>query len=310
MKSSHILYGNSDPLILFRKIEITNDHIFQGYEIVELDGKKSSKQEIKNAFAFGLFDTNRKLIILSNPSNIENLEKRIEDAGDNYKLLLLNKGNKGLSFKKVKGQELLEEPSPYKKDEWASLILIEMAKEQGKKIPKNLASAIVSRVGNDIGVLRWELKKILQVSKSEEITIQEVSSVISPLQELSGSLIVEAIYRKDPKIFLKIINRYEKTVKNKNMKVFTEGLLFQTLFESYIVLLSREAGLSYEEISQKLRKNLWVVQNKIIPKAQNLGKKKIKKMLDVLYQMETGINFEGLDALTYFKTGIISAIVF
>jgi len=310
MGSSHLLYGSSKILISLRKIELINQHRYKGEEIIELDAKKASSSEIAESFSFGLFDTNKKYIVVQNPSKLKDLEKYISEAGNNYHLLLIQQGNVTKKLSKVKKKQMFEEPPQlYKKSEWASSIFQKMVKGEGKTISKGLSDAVISRVGYDIGALRWELKKILQVSEGEEITPQEVSLVISPLQEISGMMVVDAIYSNNPCYFLKVMKRLEDTMRYKNMKSFTEGLLFISLFESYLVCLCLGKSLTPEEIASKLGKNDWVVRNKIIPKARNLGVNKTKKMLSVLYEMERKVNFDGFDPLSYFKSGILSVMV-
>ena len=122
-------------------------------------------------------------------------------------------------------------------------------------------------------------------------------------------MVVDAIYSNNPCYFLKVMKRLEDTMRYKNMKSFTEGLLFISLFESYLVCLCLGKSLTPEEIASKLGKNDWVVRNKIIPKARTLGINKTKKMLSVLYEMERKVNFDGFDPLSYFKSGILSVMV-
>jgi DNA polymerase III delta subunit len=293
-----------------RRSELINDNLALNYEVVEIDAKKSSSSEIEDAFSFGLFDTARRCVVVENASKLKKLGLRVEEAGANYNLILLHNGTATKSLTVIKNKELLDEPpQEYKKQEWASGLFRKMVSSSGKTISKELSLAIVSRVGHDLGVLRWELEKLLQVSEKEEITPQDVGLVISPLKETSALLVLDAIYSCRPRDFLRVMARLEKTMRYKNMKSFTEGLLFNSIYETYLVCLCVEEKKSFEEISSLLNKNLWVVQNKITPKSISFGKKRAKRVLDILFIMEKKVNFEGFDPLTFFKSAVVSTMV-
>jgi DNA polymerase III delta subunit len=310
-KHSVLLYGSSKDLISLRRVELINKYLTLGYDIAEIDAKKSSTSEIEEAFSFGLFDTTKRCVVVDNASKLKNIDQRISEAGANYSLVLVHSGNLTKSLTAVKNKEILEEPpQQHKKQAWASNLFRSMVSSEGKTISKELSDAIVSRVGHDLGVLRWELEKILQVSEQEEITAQEVGLVISPLQEISGMLIIDAIYSCNPRNFLRVMRRLEQTMRYKNMKSFTEGLLFNSMYETYLVCLCVEQKKPYDEISSLLGKNRWVVENKIVPKSLSFGKKRAKGLLRVLFEMEKNVNFEGFDPLTFFKSSVVSVMVF
>ena len=120
-KSSVLLYGYSKALISIRRVELINQCLFLGYDIVEIDAKKSSSSEIEEAFSFGLFDTSKRCVVVENASKLKNVEQRVSEAGSNYNLILIHNGTPTKSLTSLKNKESLDEPpQEYKKTEWAT----------------------------------------------------------------------------------------------------------------------------------------------------------------------------------------------
>ena len=307
-----VVCGSSSELIHLTAVEIKNEYISQSYEILELD-KQSSRSDLQNAFSVSMFGSDKKLIVIHDPTKIKKLSVFLKEIPP-YDFLIVHDGGYSFHLDSVVGDHkiekiILDQPEkPWKRPEWALKIFMGLVKDKGKKIDSELCRAIIRRVGTDIGVLRFELEKIMQVSEGGEITAQDVVDVISPLQSLSGVEVIDSIFSKNSTRFLKEMARYEKNRVGNNMKGFTQGYFFNNLLESLTVLLCSEKGMGFEEMASLIHKKPYVIKERILPRAKHLGKVRIKKLLNVLYELETEIDFEGVDPLVYFKASVLSIL--
>jgi hypothetical protein len=67
--------------------------------------------------------------------------------------------------------------------------------------------------------------------------------------------------------------------------------------------------MGFEDMASLIHKKPYVIKDKILPRAKHLGKVRIKKLLNVLYELESEIDFEGVDPLVYFKASVLSILV-
>ena len=144
----------------------------------------------------------------------------------------------------LKKKENFEEPkSLSKKQKWCAKFFQKMVKDEGKEISLPICESVVQRVGTDLGVLRYEALKLGYVGEGEELTAKEVISVLALLSEMSGFLLVDAVFTQNPKHFLKVCSRYEKRLKKDPTVSICQGLLFKNLMDVLSVRLCIDSGI-------------------------------------------------------------------
>lgn len=304
-----VLYGTSDELISLRRSELINGELSKGVEVVYLDGKKSTEGEIMEAVDSGLFEDTTKLLVLENVSSFK----------DKYVQMFLDSTDKSVLFicgkvvlKSLMGisdKEAFEEPKAYKKEEWCAELLGRMAKARGLTISPTICRSIVQRVGQDVGVLKFEVMKLSLVASGSEITAQEVVGVISPLSEMSGTALIDAVFSKNPTTFLKACLRFETNRKTDPTISLTNGLLQHTIISALEVRLCLDKGMSFGDIASRLSLHPYVIENTIAPQAKVYSTKKLRDFIGVLYVCEKLAKTSSVDAFSALKAGFLRVMI-
>lgn len=304
-----VLYGTSKQLISLRSREIINDCLSKGFEVRYLDGKKSNKADYELALSVGLFDVDPKLIVLENWGwgvVVEDLRDQ-----DTVSVLYLVNGVIPKSLMGLKKKENFEEPkSLSKKQKWCAKFFQKMVKDEGKEISLPICDSVVQRVGTDLGVLRYEALKLGYVCEGDALTAKEVMSVLAPLSEMSGFLLVDSVFTQNPKHFLKICARYEKRLKKDPTVSICQGLLYKNLMDVLSVRLCIDSGFkSSQQISDKIGKEKWLVESVLLPRAKTYTTKKVKEILGLLYHCEN-LAFSGVvSPFSVFKSGMVRLMI-
>lgn len=304
-----VLYGTSKQLISLRSREIINDCLSKGFEVRYLDGKKSKKTDFSDALSVGLFDVDPKLIVLDNWSWGTDVEQLLNQ--DTVSVLYLVNGVIPKQLMGLKKKENFEEPkSLSKKQKWCAKFFQKMVKDEGKEISLPICESVVQRVGTDLGVLRYEALKLGYVGEGEELTAKEVISVLAPLSEMSGFLLVDAVFTQNPKHFLKICARFEKRLKKDPTVSICQGLLFKNLMDVLSVRLCIDSGIkSSQQISDKIGKEKWLVESILLPRAKTYTTKKVQEILGLLYHCEN-LAFSGVvSPFSVFKSGMVRLMI-
>ena len=310
MKKEHrVLYGTFKDLVFYRSREIINEAYSLGWEVVRLDGKKSSKSEINQAFEVGLFDSGDKLIVLSNPTALKNLTELSQK--DSHSVLYLSDRVVPKALMGVKKKECFELPKSKRKlNDWYVKFFQKMVADQGKEISVAICESVVQRVGQDVGVLTYEALKISYVSEGDEVTPREVLSVIAPLKEMDGVLLVDAVLSWNPTYFLKTCARFEKNRDKDPTMGVVAGLLHKNIVQLLSVRLCIDGGVtSVQGISEEIDVQSWLVEDVLLPKARRFTTKKLREILGVLYHCENLAVSGVVSPFSAFKTGLLCLMV-
>jgi len=304
-----VLYGTSKQLIFLRSREIINECLSTGFEVRYLDGKKSKKAEISEALSVGLFDVDSKLVVLENYSGSVNLDPLLNQ--DSISVLYLINGVIPKALIGLKKKENFEEPkSLLKKQKWCAKYFQTLVKGEGKEISLPICESVVQRVGLDLGVLRYEALKLGHVGDGDELTAKEVLSVLAPLSEMSGFLLVDAVFSQNPTHFLKVCSRYEKRLKKDPTISICQGLLFKNLMDVLSVRFCFDLGFkSSQQISDKIGKEKWLVESILIPRAKTYTTKKVQEILGLLYHCENQAFRGVVSPFTAFKSGMVRLMI-
>tara|TARA_B100000073_G_C23735563_1_gene572065 strand:- start:1693 stop:2622 length:930 start_codon:yes stop_codon:yes gene_type:complete len=308
MKKHHVLYGTFSELIQLRSREIINENLSKGFDVIYIDGKKSSLSEVSEAFQTGLFDEGNKFVVLENPKSLKGLSGVVSQT--EVPVLFLAGRVVPKEVMSVKKKEEMNEPASYKKAKWCADLLQKMVKGRGKEISPAICQSIVSRVGQDVGILRYEAMKLVYASEGKEITPKEVMSVLAPLSEMDGLPFVDSVYGGDVRHFLKMCARFEQNRKQDPTVNICRGLLHSTtlgVLEVRLLLDAKVTNLS--DIVDRTGKNRWLVENVLLPRAKTHTTKKIREILGVLYKCENLALSGVVSPFTALKTGLARVMI-
>lgn len=300
-----VIYGSSSDWIYLRVSEVQAEYRAKGYEIRVLDGKTATEGEILTAFEAGLFDTEPVLVVIHNPTKLKKLSNLLD--GSSYDVLVVQDNDRLPKALEPYSQLRLDQPKyDNEKRTWASKFLKDYLDKRGYKISDNLSSAVVKRVGVDLGVLRWEAEKyMVSLADKKEVTPDVVSGCISELSAVDGTDLVDTIASGDMKAFLKICTRIEKTSPSDQTMAVCNGLLLYNLIQWVEVGVRLAAKQTPTQIAEDLGKNPWFVENILAPRVKALGLLKIRKLLRHLYECEDGVRLGMREPWVKFKTGVV-----
>ena len=308
MKKHQVIYGSYTDLISLRSKEIINECQSKGFDVFYLDGKKATQSEVSEAISRGLFDDGDKVVVLENPKSLKDLPRLVSQTETPVLFLAGKVVPKELMS--VKKKEEMNEPPSWKKGKWWAELLQKMVKSRGKDISLAICQSIVNRVGQDVGILRYEAMKLAYASEGKEITPKEVMSVLAPLSEMDGLPFVDSVFEGDVRNFLKVCARFERNRKTDPTINICRGLLHSTTLGVLEVRLLLDKKLtSSSQIAEKVGKNRWLVENVLLPRAKTHTTKKIREILGVLYHCENLALSGVVSPFTALKAGLVSVMI-
>jgi DNA polymerase III delta subunit len=308
-KFQRVLYGSFKELVDLCAREVINEALSAGCEVVYLDGKKSTKKEVSEALEVGLFDVGNKLLVLEKPASLSALSEVLTQTHMSVLYLCGEVVPKALMG--VKKKDSFAKPKGVAKQEkWCAEYVQKLVKDRGKEVSLPICKSIVQRVGSDLGVLRYEAMKLAYVSEGAELTPKEVMSVLAPLSELSGVMLVDAVFSKNPTTFLKVCDRYEKNKKDDPTIGICTGLLFRNIYDLLSVRLCLDIGVtSVQEIADEVGKERWLVEGVLLPRARTYSTKNLREILGHLYVCENLALSGVVSPFSVFKTGLLRLMI-
>jgi DNA polymerase III delta subunit len=301
-----VVYGNCPDLILMREQEVVQEYRANGYEVRYLSDKEGVLEDV---FSSGLFDVDPVLVVVHNPTKVKGLKDYLSDTRG-YEVLAVH-GNDRLP--KLLGghpyQELNEPKYDDQKVTWAADFLHNYIKRMGKKIDPKLCIAVVQKSGTDVGVLRWEAHKyVMAVGDSEEIPAKIIAGLYSELSDRYSSDLVNSVASCDPKFFLKVCARMEKSSSKDLTMSVCNGLLFYKMREWVDVAVRLDAKESLDDIAHDLGVNPWKLTNILVPQIKSMGLVRIRKLLRALYEAEDAVLRGSRGSWEKLKSGILRAM--
>jgi len=299
------LNGDFEDLKYFKLRKLKEEKNLLGYEIREIE----SKDEIGEAIQVGLFDTRPILVIIHNASKLskDDLE-RIFIASESFDLILVDKNtNKLKATHPLLKTETIEEPK--KLEEWCIQFLQDHLKnDYGVIIEPNLAKAIISRVGTDLGHIVFECYKYSFLAENGKLEPKAVGSVLSQLGDVEGSKLIDAIKRLSAKDFLKIANEMENGKRDPAMG-FIVGLYTYNVSLWLEVGLLLAKGVTAKDMANYIKMNPWFIENILVPEVKNIGLERIKNFVKIGSESEYGVLTGQKDVWNCFKSRIISLMI-
>jgi DNA polymerase III delta subunit len=302
-----VVYGSSTQWIDMVARDIISEYRANGYEIRELDSKTDV---LEGVFETGLFDTDPIFVVLTNPSKNKQIANYLKDTGASDVLVIhkndrLPKALEGFMYRK------LDEPQyDDQKKEWASDWLCQYVQKYKKKIAPVLCRAVVNRVGVDLGALRWEaVKYVYAVGEEKEITPKVVANLVSDLTEANFIDLSNAIMERNPKSFLKVCEKIERSSKIDQTMAVCNGLLLSNCINLLEIGLRVDTKMKLDDIAQDLNKNPYAIKNYNAPKIYSFGGTlNLRRLLYVLSSCENNVVSGGRNSWLKFKVGVLGIL--
>jgi DNA polymerase III subunit delta len=189
-----------------------------------------------------------------------------------------------------KGSFSCEAPKEYTLIPW----VINLAKEQGYSMPKDVAEALVGRVGARPGILVKELEKtLLYAGKKNTISRQDVSEVVGETKREDVFVLTKALVEKNLDEALKILRNQ---LSHKGDPIQILGAItwqFRMIWEAKSY---QAQGIHPGEMAKKMGAHPFAVQ-KALPYARKFSNQQLRKCYSELVQtdrtLKTSSNKEG-----------------
>lgn len=301
-----VLHGNSKSYIQIRSQEILEEYRANGYEVRVLEPK--GEHSLEGAFSSGLFDTDPILVVVRDPMKIKGLKDYLKDTRGCEVLVIYDKEKLPALLTGHLNQCLVEPKYDNQKLDWCAKFVSDYVSKHGKKIAPDLCKAIVSKVGTDLGVLRFEVLKYVMSSSEEEITARSVAGNLADLSGPESSELIDSIISRDPRKFLKVCSKIEKSSSTDQTMAVCNGLLFYTLRQLFDVGVLLGEKYTIEQVSNDLGKNPWLVQNILKPQVDSLGLERIILLIESLYNSEDSVLKGSRNPWEKFKSEILKNI--
>ena len=299
------LNGDFEDFKYFKLRKLKEEKNLQGYDIREIE----SKDDIDEAVQVGLFDTRPVLVIVHNANKLPKAElERIFSVSDTFELVLVDKGTAKLkaTHPQLKSETIDE---PKKLEEWCTQFLQDHLKtDYGISIEPNLAKAIISRVGTDLGHIVFECYKYSFLAKNGKLEPKDIASVLAQLGDVEGTKLIDAIKRLSAKDFLKIANDMGKSKTDPTMG-FIAGLYTYNVSLWLEVGLLLAKGVTPKDMGNYIKMNPWFVENILVPEVKNIGLERIKKFVKIGSESEYGVLAGQIDTWNCFKSRIIGLLI-
>lgn len=178
----------------------------------------------------------------------------------------------------------------------------------GLTISDEIITAIVTKVGTDLGVLSFEALKIraLMLSYGETtVSVRHLKGVLVGMLEASIEPIVNAVGAKDRAALVRALRRvYEGAPADPTIGICY--FMFKSALKWLKVLQVRNEP---EDVAaQKTGLHPWIYRTKVAPQARLLGKKRVRAILTVLAQTERKVKSGEISPQVFMETGLLEAL--
>lgn len=296
------------------------DHVVEtqraaGWTILEVDG--ADPEEVRDALDGDAFTPTATLAVVTSPEkmSLDVLTKHLAQKDYLTTLLLHIEGEPDgrTKFGKLVKSDLGEVhknfplPTEWKAPEVGVEFVLEEVQRLGHTIPKPLATALVDRVGTDLGVLAFEVEKITILAKlegSSEVQPSQVARGMAPIAEASVLPITEALAARQERKLAKALAALQATSRDdQTMRVCR---LLGTTVIKWMQATCMDA-MPPKAAAEELGVHPWYYQEKILPAAGRWGRQGAIQLITDLACVERAVLSGALNPWVLLGTRLLSA---
>jgi len=272
----------------------------EGYDTVPLDGTDRGGLQSLMGFV-GVLSSKPTLAIVTHPEKLVpgDVADHLRDPNPLLTLLLVSEADKpsggildGFPAAQTKTFTL---PPFYKLDEYAAEYARELSKSRGVDLPDGLARALVKLVGNDLGVVSYEVDKVVRYATTLGVTLLEPSHLkgtLAPLTELDGGSVADALGTRNAKLISDELARYKNSKKGDPTIELCGRTLTPTAFRWLQASYLHAKGMSVATAAGRVGSNPWYWEHKVLPCARAWGVEGCRGLVNVIAKAQTAV-FDG-----------------
>jgi DNA polymerase III delta subunit len=251
--------------------KVTSTRAREGWNVLPVDAGVSGDVE-ESLASTSLFGANT-LLVVSRAEKLAPslLRSQLDDPDPSVVLLLVTDADKLVPPLDSVPKALVKTfslPAFYKMEEHASAFCVEEAKSHKRELAPSLATALVRKVGTDLGVLAFEIQKaVLYSTGSDKLTADHFRVTVAPLLESDGSAIADALAAQNRKMFLSEMDRFRKAKGGDPTVELCGRVISPTVLRWLQAAHLHASGLSPQAAAGSVGANPWFWEHKVLPAA-------------------------------------------
>jgi len=186
-------------------------------------------------------------------------------------------------------------PPFYKLDGHAADYAVSLTKKLGLTLSESLAQAMVRKVGNDLGVVSFEVSKVAMLARALGVTTiepEQLRGTLASLSELDGSLVVEALGARSARFLSDELSRYKGSKKGDPTIELCGRSLTPTVLRWLQAAYFHSKGVAPAGAAGRVGSSPWYWEHKVLPSARNWGVDGCRDLLRVIARAQCAV-FEG-----------------
>lgn len=285
----------------------------EGYLIHPLDGgDRDGLQGVMSSV--GVLFSNHTLVVVTRPEKVtpEDVADHLRDPSPYLLLLLVSEEDKpsggildGFPAANTKTFSL---PPFYKLDEHAADYARELCKSKGVDLPEPLARALVKKVGNDLGVVSFEMDKAIHLARALGVKTLEpvhIKGTMAPLIELDGGAVVDALGTRSRRVIADELARYKKSKKgDPTIEVCGRSLTPSVLRWLQAAYLHAK-GISPASAAGRVGSSPWFWEHRVLPSARNWGVEGCREILGVCAKSQEAVFSGAINPWGILESGLL-----
>jgi DNA polymerase III delta subunit len=199
------------------------------------------------------------------------------------------------------------DPPSYKAVEVAERFVQEEVERLGLMMDTGLVSALVAKVGSDLGFLRFEVLKIALSAEASGVTTVTPETVRGTMAQILGAdvlPITDALVARNTSKLYRLLQQVRKTSKDDpTMRICG----FLTAHLQRWMQAAHLEGLSVKEAAQQIGQNPWAFEKSTLPGARVWGRKGTIWLLRTISDAERAVLSGALNPWYVLVSGLLRA---
>lgn len=292
---------------------LTAKFVMDGYTIRPCDG--SDRADLQAIMAsIGVLFENNTLVVITHPEKVvpEDVADHLQDPITCLLLLLVSEEDKPsggiLDGFPAAHTKLFPLPPFYKMDEHAADYARELCKAEGVDLPEVLARALVKKVGNDLGIVSFEVDKAVRLTKRLGVKVLEpahLKGTIASLTEQDGGTLVDALGTRNRRHISEELLRYKKSKRgDPTIEVCGRSLtpaVLRWLQASYL----QGKGVSPAAAAGRVGASPWYWEHRVLPCARNWGVPGCRELLEVVGNAQESVFSGAVNPWGILESGVL-----
>jgi len=285
-------------------------------QIEYVDGKDPDAFE--DAMSSTTLFAEPQLLVITNIDDIDPfaIEAHSKEGDNTVALLLVHEGDP-----KKKSEELIEfvpkpyrfsyaKPPPYKAGDVSAKFLISEAKKRGLEVGPDLADALVSKVGTDLGMLSFELLKVeaLLAARGDGpvVTAAHIKDTMVMTGEVDISSVVDAVGRASVPRLLKAMDDVKRN-SSRDPTLLTVAWLSKKAMTWLHASTLLQQGAGEDEGASRTGTPPYVYKSFIIPVARRWQTSRLTTLVKRISAAESAVKSGRVAPWTQLECGLVAS---